>query len=250
MRKEYRHMMEQAALSEQKKEEIMELMEHKNTGKRRMPKAGKIALAAALAVGCVLSIAAGLPAQVYHFIGGGSVTVDPNTNTAYYDRLNAVPPAEADDNGRLWLTADDQRLDITDKISEDTPYLYERTDPATGQKGYLMLGGTADDFGWMEWFQIDGDWFWHAENCMRNQSNSFSVGQVGGVSSGTGTVSVDTPVAGDPDPAASEDVEYTTESEYTVDDTVPYSIDFRPWVEKGIAQLAEMGVVACEPQVD
>lgn len=243
MKQEYRHMMEQAALSDQKKEEIMELMEHKGTGKHRMPKVGKIALAAALAVGCVLSIAAGLPAQVYHFIGGGSVTVDPNTNTAYYDRLDAVPPAEVDEAGRLWLTVDDQRLDITDKISEDTPYLYERTDPATGQKGYLLLGGTVDDFGWMEWFQIDGDWFWHAENCMRNQSNSFSVGQVGGVSIGTGAV-----VTEDPVPAPSGG--YTTQSEYTVDDTVPYSIDFRPWVQKGIDQLAELGVVACEPQVD
>lgn len=243
MRKEYRHMMEQAALSDQKKEEIMNMMEHTDTGKRRLPKAGVIALAAALAVGCVLSIAAGLPAQVYHFIGGGSVTVDPNTDTAYYDRLNAVPPAEVDGNGRLWLTVDDQRLDITDKISEDAPYLYERTDPATGQKGYLMLGGTVDDFGWMEWFQLDGDWFWHAENCMRNQSNSFSVGQAGGVSSGTGTVAVE-------DPAPSPSGGYTTRSEYTVDDPVPYSIDFRPWVQKGVDQLAELGVVACEPQVD
>ena len=245
MRKEYRHMMEQAALGNDKKEEILTMLENQDTKKRRLPKAAKIVLAAALAVGCVLSIAAGLPAQVYHFIGGGSVTVDPNTNTAYYDRLDAVPPAEADENGRLWLTVDDQRLDITDKISEDTPYLYERTDPATGQKGYLLLGGTVDDFGWMEWFQMDGDWFWHAENCMRNQSNSFSVGQAGGVSSGTGTVVVEDPV-----PAASGDVGYTTQSESTVDDTVPYSIDFRPWVQKGIDQLAEMGVVACEPQVD
>lgn len=240
MRKEYRHMMEQAALSDQKKEEIMNMMEHTDTGKRRLPNAGAIALAAALAVGCALSIAAGLPAQVYHFIGGGSVTVDPNTDTAYYDRLNAVPPAEVDGNGRLWLTVDDQRLDITDKISEDAPYLYERTDPATGQKGYLLLGGTVDDFGWMEWFQLDGDWFWHAENCMRNQSNSFSVGQAGGVSSGTGAVAAE-----DPAPAASGDVEYGPEG-----DPVPYSIDFRPWVQKGIDQLAEMGIVACEPQVD
>lgn len=217
----------------------MDMLENKTTGKRRFPHAGKLALAAALAVGCVLSIAAGLPAQVYHFIGGGSVTVDPNTDTAYYDRLNAVPPAEVDGNGRLWLTADGQRLDITDKISEDTPYLYERTDPATGQKGYLLLGGTVDDFGWMEWFQMDGDWFWHAENCMRNHSNSSSVGQAGGVSSDNAAV------AGDPAPAASGDVEYGPEG-----DPAPYTIDFRPWVQKGIAQLAEMGVVACEPQVD
>lgn len=225
MRKEYRRMMEQAALSEEKKEEIMEMMEHKGAGKRRLPKAGKLALAAALAVGCALSIAAGLPAQVYQFIGGGSVTVDPNTDTAYYNREGAAPPAEVDGNGRLWLTVDGQRLDITDQISEDVPYLYQRTDPESGQKGYLLLGGTADDFGWMEWFQMDGDWFWHAENCVKSQS------------SGGGA-------PGDPAPAASGGVGYGA------DDPVPYSIDFRPWVEEGVAQLAQLGVVAYQPQAD
>lgn len=117
-------------------------------------------------------------------------------------------------------------------------------------KGYLVLGGTPDDLGWMEWFQMDGDWFWHAENCMAGQSNSFSVGQVGGISSGTGTVVVDVPDNGDSDPAASGDVGYATEGEYTVGDSVPFSISFRPWVEAANAKLAEMGVVPCEPQVD
>ena len=56
----YWSMMEQVTLSDRKKEEIMDMLENKGTQKRRMPKAGKLILAAALAVGCVLSIAAGL----------------------------------------------------------------------------------------------------------------------------------------------------------------------------------------------
>ena len=76
MKQEYRHMMEQAALSNEKKEEILTMLDNQNTKKRRMPKAGKIALAAALAVGCVLSIAAGLPAQVYNFMSGGMVSIE------------------------------------------------------------------------------------------------------------------------------------------------------------------------------
>ena len=68
--------MEQVKLSDRKKEEIMEMLENKGAQKRRMPRAGKLILAAALAVGCVLSIAAGLPAQVYNFMSGGTVSVN------------------------------------------------------------------------------------------------------------------------------------------------------------------------------
>ena len=72
----YWSMMEQVKLSDRKKEEIMEMLENKGAQKRRMPRAGKLILAAALAVGCVLSIAAGLPAQVYNFMSGGTVSVN------------------------------------------------------------------------------------------------------------------------------------------------------------------------------
>ena len=67
--RDYRRVMEQVRLSDEKKEEILTMLENQNTNtkKYRMPKVGKVVLAAALAVGCVLSIAAGLPAQVYNF---------------------------------------------------------------------------------------------------------------------------------------------------------------------------------------
>jgi len=148
--------MEQVTLSDQKKEEIMEMLEHKQTQKRQMPKVGTLVLAAALAVGCVLSIAAGLPAQVYNFVAGGSTTVLPGQNEAHFtlDR-EAEGPVTVED-GRLWFEADGQKLDITDKVDEVTPYLYERADPATGNKGYVVAGGTVEDFGWAEFFLAEG----------------------------------------------------------------------------------------------
>ena len=56
----YWHMMEQVTLSDRKKEEIMDMLENKGTHKRRMPRAGKIVLAAALAVGGVVSPVRGI----------------------------------------------------------------------------------------------------------------------------------------------------------------------------------------------
>lgn len=157
MKKEYRRMMAQAALSDQKKEEILNMMENYQTNKRRMPSVGKVVLAAALAVGCVLSIAAGLPAQVYNFVSGGSVSVvagdGGSISMTVFDSSTESPIFLED--GRMWFQANGQKVDITDDVDENTPYIYEHTDPATGNKGYLVMGGTAENFGWAELFQAD-----------------------------------------------------------------------------------------------
>ena len=98
----YWSMMEQVTLSDRKKEEIMDMLENKGTQKRRMPKAGKLILAAALAVGCVLSIAAGLPAQVYNFMSGGTMVNVPGSNYSEFT-MPAGSPLTLE-NGRIWLT--------------------------------------------------------------------------------------------------------------------------------------------------
>ena len=150
----YWSMMEQVTLSDRKKEEIMDMLENKGTQKRRMPKAGKLILAAALAVGCVLSIAAGLPAQVYNFMSGGTMVNVPGSNYSEFT-MPAGSPLTLE-NGRIWLTANGEKLDITDKMDENTPYIQEHTDPATGNKGYFVAGGTPERFGWAEFPVVDG----------------------------------------------------------------------------------------------
>lgn len=155
----YWHMMEQVTLSDRKKEEIMDMLENKGTQKRRMPRAGKIVLAAALAVGCVLSIAAGLPAQVYNFMSGGMVSIEGGkTDIVKWesigeDEQNAPIVLE---DGKLWFVNGEKRTDLTGLIDENTPYIYEHTDPATGNKGYVIVGGGADNYGWAEFFLTEG----------------------------------------------------------------------------------------------
>lgn len=131
----------------------MDMLENKSTQKGRRPSVKVMVLAAALAVGCVLSIAAGLPAQVYNMMVGGSVIVTPGDGGG----INLEIPGEdasplTVENGRLWFETDGQKLDITDKVDENTPYVYKHTDPKTGNKGYVILGGTVDNYGWAEFF--------------------------------------------------------------------------------------------------
>lgn len=155
----YRHMMEQVALSDRKKEEIMEQLEMNETKKRRMPKVRTMILAAALAVGCLLSIAAAanLPARVYNFLTGGQIYMESGTTYGSMTVGDTEAGFLSVEDGRLWFEADGQHIDITDKISEETPYIYERTDPATGEKGCVAVGGTVEDYGWIEFFIVDGE---------------------------------------------------------------------------------------------
>lgn len=156
--KDYRHMMRQVMLSDEKKEEIMDMLENKGTQKRRKPSVKVMVLAAALAVGCALSIAAGLPNQVYNFLSGGSMTSMPE-QIGSIGGAELTLPNEEDyplilEDGRLIFVNDEERTDITDLVDENTPFIYEHTDPATGNKGYVVMGGTPDDFGWAEYVSL------------------------------------------------------------------------------------------------
>lgn len=172
---DYRRMMEQVTLSDRKKEEIMDMLENKGTQKRRKPSVKALVLVAALAVGCVLSIAAGLPGQVYNFFSGGSVQMMPTGADGSIGGAEAVFRSAEDstpiilENGKLWFFNGGERTDLTGLIDENTPYTYEHTDPATGNKGYVIVGGTIDDFGWVEFFRSeDGFGTWVGENYYDN----------------------------------------------------------------------------------
>lgn len=130
--------------------------------KPRLPGAARTALAAALIGGSLLTAAVAadlptLPSRVYHFFSGGSSTVEPGEDPGIIGIAGEITgssqagPVTVED-GRLWFTVDGQRLDITDLVDENTPYIFERTDAATGETGYVVAGGTAEDFGWAEFF--------------------------------------------------------------------------------------------------
>lgn len=152
--KDYKHMMEQVTLRNEKREEIMGLLENGSEQKRRhVPKAARIALAAALVLVCMMSIAAAadlLPMRFYDYFA-----VIPGKDGGTSDGAEFIVSAPSpEDNplvledGRLWFVGVGERTDVTDLIDENTPYIYECTDPDTGIRGWFILGGTPEDFGW------------------------------------------------------------------------------------------------------
>lgn len=118
--------------------------------KRRRPL--KMALlAAALAVGSLLMIAAAVGGPVVRYLSGASY------ENGIFDGRDAVPPIMVEE-GRVWFIADGQHTDITDLIDASTPYLYTYTDPETMAVTYTAVGGTPEDLGWFEyalWYQMD-----------------------------------------------------------------------------------------------
>ena len=128
--------------------------------RQRVPPMKAVLLAAALAVGCLLSIAAGWPMKVYQFISDASTVVETYGVEGEYVfdiSWNTEPSPIILENGRLWLVLYNDRADVTDLIDADTPYIIEGKDPETGIKSYLIVGGTPADYGWTMWREIPPD---------------------------------------------------------------------------------------------
>lgn len=183
--------------------------------KKRVPRFAQVLLAAALAVGCVLMIAAGLPMTAYQLFTGGTMLADvemsgPNRHT-YVNLSDAFPEDPLVlENGRLWLVLNGERTDITDRIDEKTPYIIEDKDPATGLKTSLVLGGVPEDFGWCLWQELPngGGYSAHEHNNRTTQV------VIDGVT-----------------------YEYSKELEARFDEWDSCDIIFKPWYEAGEKQL-------------
>lgn len=123
--------------------------------KKRMPRKKKLLLAAALAAMLVVLVGAGLPYIQYiqHQLINGTITFEQTEDgkRTSYSHSDTVVVCE---NGRLIFTqADGQRIDITDLVSEETPYIYDGSDPDDGMINYTIMGGTPECFGWFDWVQ-------------------------------------------------------------------------------------------------
>ncbi len=127
--------------------------------KRRRAPLKMALLAAALAAGAVLCIAASLPTTVFHLVTGGVITVQhgPDGYHSYDFSQDGAQDLVLLEGGRLWLNLKGERTDITDLIDTETPYIVESTDPGTGFPGILVVGGTPEDFGWAYWQQKSED---------------------------------------------------------------------------------------------
>ena len=128
--------------------------------RRRIPLLKTALLAAALAIGSLLMVAAGIPGTAYRIFSGTvtlerseegrkSVNLELDNNEPFDFRDD---PVQLED-GRIFLVLDGQRKDITDLIDIDTPYIYDDSNPSAGTFHYLIVGGVQERYGWLEWFE-------------------------------------------------------------------------------------------------
>lgn len=89
--------------------------------------------------------------------------VDENGETSSISILhtdNLTEPVKIDD-GKIYFVVNDEKIDITDKISETTAFEYEYTDDE-GNTHILLVGLNSDnikDYGYAEYIKnIEGDW--------------------------------------------------------------------------------------------
>lgn len=120
--------------------------------KKQILRKKKVLLTAALAAVMVLLVGAGFP-YIQHQLVGGTLSFEQTSDSRIYAFVHNSEVLKRED-GRLYFTQDDgQRIDVTDLISEDTPYIYDGSDPDTGMTYYIVMGGTPESYGWFEWVQ-------------------------------------------------------------------------------------------------
>lgn len=120
--------------------------------KQKMPRKKKVLLAAALAAAMVLLMAAGYPFIQRQLVNGSlSFGQDERGKYVSYEQRDDIIEEE---DGRLFFAPEDgQRVDITDLVSEETPYIYDGSDPDSGLEYYIIMGGTPDCYGWLTWIR-------------------------------------------------------------------------------------------------
>lgn len=118
--------------------------------KQKMPRKKKILLAAALAAALVVLVGAGYPYFQRQLVNGSlSFGQDEGGRFVSFEAHGSIMEVE---DGRLYYTPEDgQRVDVTDLVSEETPYIYDGSDPDNGLTYYIIMGGTPECYGWFTW---------------------------------------------------------------------------------------------------
>ena len=129
--------------------------------KKKMKPLFKALIAAAVAV-----VLAGTATAAAVIINSGVFTGASGTEYNYFleedgfgmswhgaDIINDLMTLE---DGRLYLNVDGGHIDITERIDRRTPYIYPYTVPETGDIGYVIAGGTTEEYGVVELTYIAG----------------------------------------------------------------------------------------------
>lgn len=136
------------------RERVKELVRAR-IGRRRVQKRRVLLAAAVLAV-CLGLVGWSYGERIFQLVGGGQVTIGGSGGEGYgevhtsdgYDE-NGQPLVVSLEEGRLWVVARGQRVDVTDRVDEKTPYVDTWWD-GEGNLYYVIVGGTPEDYGWYE----------------------------------------------------------------------------------------------------
>ena len=128
---------------------------------RQKKRKGRTVLVLAAALAACLALAGwSYGEQIIHLLSGGQVIRGGTGGAGYgtvimsdgYDE-NGNPTIISLEDGRLWFVAGGQRVDVTDQVDEETPYVYTVTDEEDNLH-YIIVGGTPEDYGWFEGVQF------------------------------------------------------------------------------------------------
>ena len=128
---------------------------------RQKKRKGRTVLMLAAALAACLALAGWTYGErIYQFISGSQVTISGSAGMGsgtitMSDGLdeNGDPTIISLEDGRLWFVAGGQRVDVTDQMDEETPYVYTVTDEENNLH-YIIVGGTPEDYGWFEGVQF------------------------------------------------------------------------------------------------
>ena len=123
-------------------------------GKRRTGR--KLILLAAALAACLALAGWTWGERVYQFISGSTLSAGGNPaagsiSVDLTDGLNEAGDSAiiALEEGRLWFVAGEERVDVTDLVDEETPYIWTQRQE-DGSLHYIIVGGTPEDYGWFE----------------------------------------------------------------------------------------------------
>lgn len=119
--------------------------------KKKMPRRKKLFLAGVLAAVLIVLVGAGSSTIVQDLLTG-KVEYEKTHDGQAVIVIHNKPPVRQE-NGRIWFVAAGRRVDITDLIDEETPFIYDGCDPDIKLVNYLVVGGVPGNVGWYEYFR-------------------------------------------------------------------------------------------------
>ena len=137
--------------------------------KKRMKPVAKmligVAAAAALAVGATAATVVIMQGSVKNAAGA-------TYNYEITDHGYSISLSVADygsiltlEDDRLYFNINDERTDVTDLMDNQTPYIYAYTNKDTGLKNYMVLGGTPEEYYFIDLTYLEGIG-WHGDGAL------------------------------------------------------------------------------------